>query len=72
MHDNGTGVFAANRSKIFTPFFTTRRHNGGTVLGLEITVSLLKTCGGGIALAESTEGALFALTLPLAYDKKNC
>lgn len=72
LHDNGTGVSAANRSKIFTPFFTTRRNNGGTGLGLEITVSLLKTYGGGIELAESTEGALFVLTLPLAHDKKNC
>lgn len=72
LHDNGTGVSPANRSKIFTPFFTTRRNNGGTGLGLEITVSLLKTYGGGIQLAESTEGALFVLTLPLAHDKKNC
>jgi signal transduction histidine kinase len=72
MHDNGTGVSAANRTKIFTPFFTTRRNNGGTGLGLEITVSLLKTYGGSIALAESTEGALFVLTLPLAHYKKNC
>jgi len=72
LHDNGTGVSAANRSKIFTPFFTTRRNNGGTGLGLEITVSLLKTYGGSIALAESTEGALFVLTLPLANYKKNC
>ncbi|MDD1617149.1 MAG: two-component sensor histidine kinase, partial [Methylococcaceae bacterium NSP1-2] len=66
LHDNGTGVSPANRTKIFTPFFTTRRNNGGTGLGLEITVSLLKTYGGKIELAESTQGALFVLTLPLA------
>lgn len=72
LHDNGTGVSAANRTKIFTPFFTTRRNKGGTGLGLEITVSLLKTYGGHIELAESTEGALFVLTLPLANYKKNC
>jgi signal transduction histidine kinase len=65
LHDNGTGVSAANRTKIFTPFFTTRRNNGGTGLGLEITVSLLKTYSGSIALADSSEGALFVLTLPL-------
>ncbi len=65
LHDNGTGVSAANREKIFTPFFTTRRNNGGTGLGLEITASLLKTYGGKIELAESREGALFVLTLPL-------
>lgn len=65
LHDNGTGVSPANRAKIFTPFFTTRRNNGGTGLGLEITASLLKTYSGTIALAESTEGALFVLNLPL-------
>lgn len=66
LHDNGTGVSPANRSKIFTPFFTTRRNKGGTGLGLEITASLLKTYNGSIALAESIEGALFVLSLPLA------
>jgi signal transduction histidine kinase len=65
LHDNGTGVSAANRKKIFTPFFTTRRNNGGTGLGLEITTSLLKTYGGKIELADSDEGALFVLTLPV-------
>ena len=72
LHDNGTGVSTANRSKIFTPFFTTRRNNGGTGLGLEITASLLKTYSGSIELADSTAGALFVLSLPLANHKKNC
>lgn len=65
LHDNGTGVSPANRTKIFTPFFTTRRNNGGTGLGLEIIVSLLKTYSSTIELAESAEGALFVLNLPL-------
>jgi signal transduction histidine kinase len=65
LHDNGSGVSPANRTKIFTPFFTTRRNNGGTGLGLEITTSLLKAYGGKIALADSNEGALFVLTLVL-------
>ena len=65
LHDNGSGVSTANRTKIFTPFFTTRRNNGGTGLGLEITTSLLKAYGGKIELADSSEGALFVLTLVL-------
>jgi signal transduction histidine kinase len=65
LHDNGTGVSAANRKKIFTPFFTTRRNKGGTGLGLEITASLLKTYNGKIELADSEQGALFVLNLPL-------
>jgi signal transduction histidine kinase len=65
LHDNGTGVSAANRKKIFTPFFTTRRNKGGTGLGLQITASLLKTYNGKIELADSEQGALFVLNLPL-------
>jgi len=66
LHDNGAGVSVANRNKIFTPFFTTRRNTGGTGLGLEITLSLLKAYGGKIELADSEQGALFVLSLPLS------
>ncbi|CAG1020591.1 two-component system, OmpR family, sensor histidine kinase ChvG [Patescibacteria group bacterium] len=71
IHDNGTGISEANRKKIFTPFFTTRRNTGGTGLGLEITRSLLKTYKASIELADSTQGALFILTLPLRSYRKN-
>ncbi|GAB6140586.1 ATP-binding protein [Methylosoma difficile] len=63
LHDDGDGISAANRNKIFTPFFTTRRNTGGTGLGLEISQSLLKAYGGKIALGESDKGALFILSL---------
>jgi len=66
LQDNGAGISPANRNKIFTPFFTTRRNSGGTGLGLQISVSLLKAYNGEIALADSPQGALFVLTLPLA------
>ncbi len=71
LHDNGTGVSSANRNKIFTPFFTTRRNAGGTGLGLEITLSLLKAYGGKIELAKSEQGALFVLSLPLSQLNKS-
>jgi signal transduction histidine kinase len=66
IQDNGAGISPANRNKIFTPFFTTRRNSGGTGLGLQISVSLLKAYNGEIALADCNQGALFVLTLPLA------
>jgi signal transduction histidine kinase len=65
VQDNGTGISKANADKIFTPFFTTRRNSGGTGLGLEISQSLLKAYGGKISLAESEQGALFKVILPL-------
>lgn len=65
VHDNGSGISNANRKKIFTPFFTTKRNSGGTGLGLEISRSLLRTYKASIELADSEQGALFVLTVPL-------
>ena len=65
MHDDGEGISPANRDKIFTPFFTTKRSQGGTGLGLEIIVSILRAYGGNIRLGEGEKGAEFILTLPL-------
>ncbi|MEM1298653.1 MAG: HAMP domain-containing sensor histidine kinase [Pseudomonadota bacterium] len=63
--DNGEGVSAANRDKIFEHFFTTRRDTGGTGLGLGIVRALLAAHGGDIQLMESERGATFRLRLPL-------
>ncbi|MBO0612318.1 HAMP domain-containing sensor histidine kinase [Thiothrix fructosivorans] len=65
LHDNGNGISAANRDKIFTPFFTTKRTKGGTGLGLEIVTSILKAYGGNIRLGDATSGAEFILNLPV-------
>ncbi|QTR51292.1 sensor histidine kinase [Candidatus Thiothrix anitrata] len=65
VQDNGEGISPANRDKIFTPFFTTKRSSGGTGLGLEIIASLLKAYGGSIRLGESETGAMFVLELLL-------
>ncbi|MGB1009490.1 MAG: HAMP domain-containing sensor histidine kinase [Thiolinea sp.] len=64
LHDNGSGISPANRDKIFTPFFTTKRNAGGTGLGLEIIASLLKTYNGQIFLGDQEEGAAFILSIP--------
>lgn len=64
--DNGQGISPANAEKIFTPFFTTHRDEGGTGLGLGIVRSLLKAYGGDVSLEPSTAGAAFRVTLPLA------
>jgi signal transduction histidine kinase len=61
VHDNGKGISAANRERIFTPFFTTRRGSGGTGLGLGIISSLLKNWQASIELGESRQGALFII-----------
>lgn len=64
--DNGAGIPDANREKIFTPFFTTRREQGGTGLGLGIVRSILAAHDGSIRLADSDSGTEFILSLPIA------
>jgi signal transduction histidine kinase len=64
--DDGPGIAPADRERLFEPFFTTRRANGGTGLGLPIARSLLDACQARIWLEESFKGARFVLELPLA------
>lgn len=64
--DNGDGISTANAKRIFTPFFTTRRNQGGIGLGLDIVASLLQTWGGHIRFeTENKKGALFIIHIPL-------
>lgn len=67
--DNGRGISAANSSKIFTPFFTTRREQGGTGIGLGLVASLLSAHDGSIRLIDEEQrgdgGACFEITLKI-------
>ncbi|MGH1403052.1 MAG: sensor histidine kinase [Alphaproteobacteria bacterium] len=55
--DDGTGISKANLDNVFTPFFTTRRQDGGTGLGLGIVQSLLHTHDGDIKAIQNERGA---------------
>ena len=66
--DNGRGISPANVEKVFTPFFTTRREEGGTGLGLGIVRSLLKAYDGDISLEPGSNGATFRVTIPEAQS----
>lgn len=61
IQDNGEGISSANMEKLFTPFFTTRREQGGTGLGLVIIHSLLSAYRAGIKCEESRVGAKFVI-----------
>ena len=62
--DNGPGVKEENRSKLFTPNFTTK--SGGTGLGLAICRNIIEKCEGTISYSKSfgLGGASFTVTLP--------
>jgi signal transduction histidine kinase len=65
--DDGSGISEGNRERVFDPFFTTRRDEGGTGMGLGIVRALLRAHGGDIALEPSDRGASFLITLPPAH-----
>ncbi|HEX8579982.1 MAG TPA: HAMP domain-containing sensor histidine kinase [Allosphingosinicella sp.] len=64
--DNGSGVPAADHERIFDPFHTSRRNEGGSGLGLSIARSLLAACGSTIESKRVERGACFELCLPAA------
>ncbi len=72
LHDNGSGISDANCKKVFTPFFTTRRDEGGTGLGLGIIQSLLKASQGSIKCLKTEQGALFEIHLPVMPPGFEC
>lgn len=64
--DDGPGVPDGDRSRIFDPFFTSKRAQGGTGLGLSIAQSLLAAYRGTLTLLPSGEGAHFRITIAAA------
>lgn len=64
--DNGCGMSAEVKRQVFDPFFTTRRGQGGSGLGMHITWNLVTRLLQGSLRCESTPGAgvLFVLVLP--------
>lgn len=50
MEDNGIGIPKDIRSKIFMPFYTTKKFGEGQGLGLSISLGIIKEMGGQIYL----------------------
>ena len=68
VHDDGPGVPAEGRERLFEPFYTTRRATGGSGLGLPIARSLVQAHGGRIAFTDPPAGARVEVDLPAAED----
>lgn len=58
--DDGPGIAAADRARMFEPFFTT--HPKGTGLGLYISRELAEANGATLELRDNAPGAHFVLT----------
>jgi len=71
--DNGKGVSADNLVKMYEPFYTTKRHDGGTGLGMHIVYNLVTNALQGHLHSSSLpgEGILFELDLPVRFDAES-
>ncbi|MBF0380979.1 MAG: HAMP domain-containing histidine kinase [Magnetococcales bacterium] len=70
--DDGLGMDKKTKERLFEPFFTTRRGEGGTGLGMHIVYNLVtKTLYGKITCESSpNNGTTFNITLPIIAKEK--
>jgi histidine kinase len=63
--DTGIGIPASVRSKIFEPFYTTKKVGEGTGIGLSISYGIIKDFGGTIQVqSDPGQGACFTIRFP--------
>jgi len=63
--DNGPGIPTDVRSRIFTPFYTTKGPGKGMGMGLTIAWRVVRSLGGAIQVdSQVGQGAEFRITLP--------
>ena len=69
--DNGIGIAAEDRMKIFTPFYTTKDVGVGMGLGLTIVHRVVTSLGGTVAVTSNVgAGAEFTMRIPQRLDAK--
>lgn len=65
IRDTGVGMDSEARKRIFEPFFTMKKKESGTGLGLSMAYSIITRLGGGIEIeSEAGKGALFRILIP--------
>jgi signal transduction histidine kinase len=66
--DNGRGISEEDLTRIFNPFFTTRK--GGTGLGLPAVRRIARAHGGRVDVSSSPgKGSTFSIHLPLVDER---
>jgi two-component system, NtrC family, sensor kinase len=76
--DTGEGIKKEHLSKIYDPFFTTRKVGEGTGLGLSVSYAIITKFGGTISCESSTKdeskvgksGTTFTILLPISAPLK--
>jgi two-component system sensor histidine kinase ChvG len=66
VHDDGAGIAEQDLPHVFDRFFTTRRHDKGTGLGLALVRAIAEAHGGRVAVSSQLgQGATFRAFFPL-------
>ncbi|WP_283428089.1 PAS domain-containing sensor histidine kinase [Shimia sagamensis] len=64
--DTGPGIAQENFERIFEPFFSSKKDNGGSGIGLYMTKSVIKELDGTIRAVKEIHGACFEIKFPTA------
>ena len=69
--DTGVGIPQENLSKLFEPFFSTKKKGKGVGLGLSVAYGIIQEHGGSIQVqSEEGRGTTFTVELPLKTNPK--
>ena len=69
--DTGVGIPPENLSKLFEPFFSTKKKGKGVGLGLSVAYGIIQEHGGSIQVqSEVGKWTTFNMELPLKTDSK--
>jgi polar amino acid transport system substrate-binding protein len=70
IRDEGAGIAPENLHLLTDPFFTTKREQGGTGLGLSVSIGIVKEHGGALTFASTLgQGTTATLRLPAIPGK---
>lgn len=70
IHDNGSGISEDIMQKIWSPFFTTKKRDRGTGIGLSICNKILKDHNASVDIKSGIDGTQFTFRFPIAISKE--
>ena len=68
IHDNGIGMPKDIIPKIWSPFFTSKKRNHGTGIGLSICSKIIKEHKAEVSLDSNSSGTTFTIDFPVHED----